>query len=105
MEEEDQESYLISCGVYDVPVFSMSDKYSTRTAPLFKPYHVMKAAARQWHCLDNTVKAVWKKRLVKLNIIPVHGSFWSFPKEIPKELQILGNRFLEELVFESLKQD
>eukprot|EP00957_Ditylum_brightwellii_P164342 12511318-Ditylum_brightwellii.AAC.1 len=83
----------------------MSDKDSTRTAPLLKPYHVMKTAAKQWQCLDNAVKAVWKKRAVKLNIISVPGSFQSFPKEISKELQILGNRFYEELVFESLKLD
>eukprot|EP00957_Ditylum_brightwellii_P018959 1426477-Ditylum_brightwellii.AAC.1 len=83
----------------------MSDKNSRRTAPLFKPYCVMKAAAKQWHCLDNTVKSVWKKRAVKLNISPVPGSFWSFPKEISKELWVLGNKFLEELVFKSLKQD
>eukprot|EP00957_Ditylum_brightwellii_P077434 5883303-Ditylum_brightwellii.AAC.1 len=57
-QEEETESYLISCHVWDVPVFCMSDKGSTRTAPSFKPYHVMKAAAKQWHCLDNTVKAV-----------------------------------------------
>eukprot|EP00957_Ditylum_brightwellii_P050671 3841835-Ditylum_brightwellii.AAC.1 len=83
----------------------MSDKDSTRTAPLFQPYHVIKSAAKQWYCLDSTVKAVWKKRTVKLNIIPVPGSFWNFPKEISKEPRISGNRFLEELVFESLKQD
>eukprot|EP00957_Ditylum_brightwellii_P088438 6736172-Ditylum_brightwellii.AAC.1 len=51
--EEEKERYLISCCVWDVPVFYMSDKDSMRTAPLFKPYHVMNAAAKQWHCLDN----------------------------------------------------
>eukprot|EP00957_Ditylum_brightwellii_P108282 8260688-Ditylum_brightwellii.AAC.1 len=69
----------------------MSDRDSIRKATLFKPYHVMKAAVKQWHCLDNTVKAAWKRRAVKLNIIPMPGSFWNFSTEISKEPQILGN--------------
>eukprot|EP00957_Ditylum_brightwellii_P167028 12715658-Ditylum_brightwellii.AAC.1 len=38
-------------------------------------------------------------------MLPVPGSFRSFPKEMLKNPKIQGNNFLEELVFDSLKLD
>eukprot|EP00957_Ditylum_brightwellii_P092319 7028747-Ditylum_brightwellii.AAC.1 len=71
LEEELKEAYLISCGVWSAPVVSISDKDSTRTPPTYRPHHVMKVDVRQWHSLSEEVKATWKKRSVKLNMLPV----------------------------------
>eukprot|EP00957_Ditylum_brightwellii_P087643 6673329-Ditylum_brightwellii.AAC.1 len=105
LEEEKKESYLISSGVWAIPAISISDGDSTRTPPTYMPHHVMKAAAKLWHLLDGKVHAAWKKRAVKLNVLPLPGSFWRFPKEISKQPHISGNKLLEELVFDSLKCD
>eukprot|EP00957_Ditylum_brightwellii_P069785 5299157-Ditylum_brightwellii.AAC.1 len=65
----------------------------------------MKAAARLWHLLDGKVHETWKKRAVRLNMVPLSGSFQTFPKEISKKPCISGSKLLEELVFDSLKCD
>eukprot|EP00957_Ditylum_brightwellii_P007227 549027-Ditylum_brightwellii.AAC.1 len=62
LEEELKKAYLISCGVWATPVVSISDKYSTRTPPIYRPHHVMEVAARQWHSLSEELKVAWKKR-------------------------------------------
>ena len=105
LEEGEKETYLISSGVWAVPAFSVSDEDSTRTPPTYGPHHVMKAAARLWHLLDGKVHEAWKKRAVRLNMVPLPGTFRSFPKEISKKPRISGNKLLEELVFDSLKCD
>eukprot|EP00957_Ditylum_brightwellii_P015704 1183931-Ditylum_brightwellii.AAC.1 len=38
-------------------------------------------------------------------MVPLPGSFRSFPKDISKKPRISGNKLLEELVFDSLKCD
>eukprot|EP00957_Ditylum_brightwellii_P177412 13513323-Ditylum_brightwellii.AAC.1 len=68
LEEGEKETYLISSGVWAVPVFSVSDEDSTRTPPTYGPHHVMKAAARLWCLLDGKVHEAWKKRAVRLNM-------------------------------------
>eukprot|EP00957_Ditylum_brightwellii_P097850 7451730-Ditylum_brightwellii.AAC.1 len=65
----------------------------------------MKVAARQWHSLREEVKAAWKKRAAKLNMLPVPGGFRSFLNEFLKKPEIQSNSILEELVFDSLKLD
>eukprot|EP00957_Ditylum_brightwellii_P134263 10235723-Ditylum_brightwellii.AAC.1 len=78
-------------------MFLSLDEDSTRTPPTYGPHHVMKAAARLWHLLDGKVNEEWKKRAVRINMVPLPGSFWSFSKEISKKPRISGNELLEEL--------
>ena len=65
----------------------------------------MMAAARHWHTFNDNKKCAWRKRASKLNSMPVPGKFRSFPKTVSKQPRIIGNRMLEELVFDSLSGD
>eukprot|EP00957_Ditylum_brightwellii_P028067 2119117-Ditylum_brightwellii.AAC.1 len=56
--------------------------------PTYRPHHAMKTAVRQWHSLSEEMKVACKKRAVKLNMLPVPGSFRSFLKEISKKPKI-----------------
>eukprot|EP00957_Ditylum_brightwellii_P000885 70195-Ditylum_brightwellii.AAC.1 len=97
LKEGEKETYLISSGVWAVPAFIVSDEDSTRTPSTYGPHHVMKATARLWHLLDGNVHEAWKKRAIRLNMVPLPGSFWRFPKEISKKSRTSGNKLLEEL--------
>ena len=84
LSEEEKERHLIANGVWATPVLSLSDEDSIRTVPSCKACHIMMAAARHWHSLNEDIKCAGKKRAAKLNMMPVPGQFCSFPKEVSK---------------------
>eukprot|EP00957_Ditylum_brightwellii_P112338 8565154-Ditylum_brightwellii.AAC.1 len=96
LNEEEKENHLFASGVWATPVLSLSDKDNTRTPPRYMACHIMMAAARHWHTLDEDYKCAWEKEAVKLTMMPVSGKFCSFPKEISKIPRIYENRMLEE---------
>ena len=73
LEVVEKESILLSLGVWAPPVFSLSDEDSTRTEPSFRAHHIMMAAARHWHELAENIRCAWRKRAVRLNLMPVPG--------------------------------
>ena len=105
-QEREKERILVLAGVWAPPVLScMSDEDSTRTPVSYGACHIMMAAARHWHRLSESVKTAWRRRAVRLNSMPVPGRFRSFPREVSKKPKIVGNRVLEQLIFDSLADD
>eukprot|EP00957_Ditylum_brightwellii_P122797 9363998-Ditylum_brightwellii.AAC.1 len=102
LSEEEKESHLVASGVWAAPVLSLSDEDSTKTIPSYKACHIIMAAARHWHNLNEDTKCVWKKRAVKLNTMPVPGQFCSFPKAVSEIPRMTRNKILEEAVLDSL---
>eukprot|EP00957_Ditylum_brightwellii_P086082 6549285-Ditylum_brightwellii.AAC.1 len=94
--EEEKESHLIASEVWAAPVLNLSDEDSTRTVTSYKAFHIIIAAARHRYSLNEDIKCAWKKRAVKINMMPVPGQFCSFPKEVSKNPRMNGNRMLDE---------